>query len=632
MNSAGRLVTVALVVGALGPSGALAQRDDAFPPLIIRGISDDPEAPNYLNPAVPPEGVNYIAEETSVYSTRDPLEFIEQIPAARNKGRAWKIYKTEWDDADERGYRAFVTGIGRSRCSSLDDCLRHPANPYRDLQDDQIYLGDCADMAYVLRGYYAWKNGLPWSYQNAMRTADGSRDDVRYSKAGNVVAGRRSIVTPAAGRPVDGPSLLKSIGGEVSTAMFRTHPETGAKRTHDDFYPVAIDREHVVPGAIAYDVFGHVGLVYEVEDDGRVMIIASHPDFSVTRSVYGANFMRTGPDFGGGLKAWRPIRLAGATERSDGSYTSGRVVAASNEEIEGFSLDQYFGNVPHASGDWTLGEFRFEDRTLDYYDFVRRKLALPGYAFNPIKEMRNSMKAICGDLKSRKAAVDQAVRAGIHKQDHPGILPKNIYGTYGTWEAYSTPSRDARLKTAFIELRRTTQDLVTRHMNGEPGVDYDGDNLAGDLLNAFDDEKLNCQISYKRMDNTIVLLNTGHIMDRLFDMSFDPYHCPERRWGASGYELSSCKENLAKKAWYEKEQYLRNQAQRTYDVTMSFRLNELKAPATARPEDGGIGVQEAADVHIKKYLAGVVTPHRSEEGVLGKEVAKAGAKNQRGSE
>ncbi len=615
------LATTALTT----PAVAQRYQHTDYPPLFIRGISDDPEAPNYLNPQVPPEGFNYIAEDPEIFSTRDPMEFYDQIPPAKNKGRAWKIYKTEWDDDDEKGFRAFITGIGRTRCSSLDACLRHEANPYRDLEDDHIYFGDCADMAYFMRGYYAWKNGLPWSYQSSMRTADGSRDDPRYSKAGNVVASRRSIVTPRGGNPVDAPSLLKSIGGQVSTAMFRTHPETGAPGTFDDFYPVDIDRAHVVPGAIAYDVFGHVGLVYEVEEDGRVMIIASHPDFSVTRSVYGANFMRTGPDFGGGLKAWRPIQLVGATKKDDGTYIGGRVVGAKNKDLPGYSVVQYFGNVPSEDGDWTLGEFHLGGRTLEYYEFVRRKLAAPGYAFDPIREMRNAMGSICGDLKARKAAVDQGVRAGIHEQAHPGILPPNIYGTYGTWEAYSTPSRDARLKTAFLELRRMTEELVSKHMNGEPGVDYDGDNLPGDLLNAFDDEKLKCQITYTRMDNSVVKLNISHVMDRLFDMSFDPYHCPERRWGATGYELSTCKETANKRAWYEAEQYLRNQVSRTYDVKMNFRLDQLKPPAEATPEAGGIGQQEAPDIHIKKYLLGVAKPHSSEEGTLGKEFAKTRA-------
>ena len=251
-----------------------------------------------------------------------------EIPPAVNTGKAWKVYKDRWDESDEAGYSEFVQRIGRSKCSSLEMCLQSDANPYRSDADPEL-RGDCADMAYILRAYYAWKNGLPFSFQNAMRTADGSRDDLRYSKEGNIVAGRRSIRNHTS----NAHTFLKSIGGQVSTAMFRTHPETGGGRSHDDFYPVEITREAVRPGVIAYDIYGHVGIVYEVLEDGRVLIIASHPDQSVTRSTYGPNFMRSKPELGAGLKAWRPISVEGAKVNKDGSLEGGKLHAASNEEL-----------------------------------------------------------------------------------------------------------------------------------------------------------------------------------------------------------------------------------------------------------------------------------------------------------
>jgi hypothetical protein len=104
----------------------------------------------------------------------------EASAEAVNKGDAWHIVKTEWVDADEDAYSEFVQTIGRSTCTSLESCLAISANPYFSPADPE-FTGDCADMAYVLRAYFAWKNGLPFSYQNAMRTADGAREDLRYS-------------------------------------------------------------------------------------------------------------------------------------------------------------------------------------------------------------------------------------------------------------------------------------------------------------------------------------------------------------------------------------------------------------------------------------------------------------------
>ncbi len=520
------------------------------------------------------------------------------IPDPVNTGARWEVYKTHWSDADEAGYAAFVQAIGRSDCTSLDACLKSDANPYRAEVDPDI-PGDCADMAYVLRAYYAWKNGLPFSYQNAMRTVDGKREDLRYSTGGNRVAGRRQIVNHVA----NAPAFIARIGGEVSTAMFRTHPETGGGRAHDDFYPVKIARGAVRPGVLAYDIFGHVGIVYDILENGQVLVVASHPDNTVTRTAYGPNFMRSQPALGAGLKGWRPIVVEGAKTASDGSLLGGRLRAADNDAIDDFSLEQYFGNAPHPSGIWHYGEFRHRGQTLDYYDYVRRRLAAPDFRYDPVKELRFSLQTICGEIKSRKVAVDAAYFSRTHLKPHPKKLPPNIYGTYGEWEEYSTPSRDARLKVSFIETRRNTQRLYEDARNGAPGVAYDGADLAGDLLAAFEQEKNACTFTYWRSDGARMRLNLAHVMQRLWSLSFDPYHCPERRWGAEGTEAATCTDGSEKAQWYNAQRFLRYQARRTYDVRMDFALHELKPPMAAAPEDGGLGVDAPADADIRAYLA-----------------------------
>ncbi|MEM9168722.1 MAG: hypothetical protein AAGC56_03635 [Pseudomonadota bacterium] len=529
---------------------------------------------------------------------------LDLIPEAVNRGAAWKIVKPAWDEADEDGYEAFVRALGYADCATLADCLRHPANPYRDT-DKRVYHGDCADMAYILRGYYAWKNGLPFSYQSQMRTADGSREDLRYSSSGNVVAARRSAVATT---PISGPAFLSRIGGEVSTAMFRTHPDNGDGRKFDDFYPIEISRRKVRPGVIAYDIFGHVGIVYDVLEDGRVLIVASHPDNTISRTSYGPNFLRSKPALGAGLKGWRPIYVDGAERRSDGVLLGGTVRAVSNSGIEGFSVEQYIGNAPHPTGAWNYAQFKYDGRTLNYFDYVRRKLAAPGFAYNPVTELRYAMRSLCGDVKARRAAVSRATRARFHLTPHPPRLPPNIYGTYGPWETYSTPSRDARLKVGFIELRRMMQDLYERASAGAPGVVYTGGDLEGDLLQAYEDEVAACKIIYRRSDDSRVRLSLEDVMNRLWDLSFDPYHCPERRWGARGLELETCTDDEVKTRWYNAQRFLRNQAARTYDTPMGFSLDELKPPMQAAPQDGGLGVEFPADADVAAYLRALQRP------------------------
>ncbi len=529
----------------------------------------------------------------------------DAIPPAVNTGKNWEVFKETWTEKDEAGFSAFVQAIGRSNCSSLETCLKSDANPYRSPVDPTLH-GDCADMAYVLRAYYAWKNGLPFSYQKSMALAATRNEDIRYSTKGNVVLERRQILNSVA----NAPAFLRRIGWEVSTAMFRTHPINGGGRGHDDFYAIKISRETVRPGVIAYDIFGHVGIVYDVKDDGRIMVVASHPDNSVSRSTYGPNFMRSQPELGAGLKAWRPIRVDGAKRSADGSLQGGTLKAADNDALPGFSMEQYFGNVPATSGVWHEGAFRYQGRTLRYYDYVRRALAAPDFAYDPVAELRYGLRTICSAIKTRKVAVDKAVRARIHLKPHPARLPPNIYGTYGEWEEYSTPSRDARLKVSFIELRRDVQRLVEDVEAGDPGVSYNGDKLPQDLADAFEEEKESCTFTYWRSDKTRMRLNLAHVMDRLFELSFNPYHCPERRWGATGAEFATCTDDVTKTQWHNALRFLRYQADRTYDVRMDFALNELQPPMTATPEEGGLGIDAPADADIRAYLNrlnGVVT-------------------------
>ena len=78
-----------------------------------------------------------------------------------------------------------------------------------------------------------------------------------------------------------------------------------------------------------------------------------------------------------------------------------------------------------------------------------------------------------------------------------------------------------------------------------------------------------------------------------YALSFDPHHCAERRWGAHGpEELATCAEPADKRAWYEAEQRLRNQPDRTYDVRMGFSLIDLRRAVAG----SGIDQPPAADV------------------------------------
>jgi hypothetical protein len=145
-----------------------------------------------------------------------------------------------------------------------------------------------------------------------------------------------------------------------------------------------------------------------------------------------------------------------------------------------------------------------------------------------------------------------------------------------------------------------TERFLRLHAARDHKVTYRGTNLVADLIATYDRETAACGVSYIRNDRTIVTLSYEQVRQRLFRFSFDPYHCVEYRWGASGAELSTCPDNANKRAWYAAEQRLRNQIDRTYEARMDHSLAEL-----ARPGGEGKGVDVAPDTDVRAFLIAV---------------------------
>lgn len=496
---------------------------------------------------------------------------IEQGSA--NRSWSWRIVRVKWTEVDEKAYEDFVARIGESGCRSVNACLTGvDSNPmYRASNPPRMYFyADCADLPYMLRAYFAWKNNLPFSYSSAVAPI-GATNDIRYTSLGNKIAGRRDIVGPA----LDARRIIPQIIDTISSAHYR-YPPNQSTRLLPDHYPVKISRESIKPGTIIYDPDGHVAVVYRVDPDGRVHYIDTHPDNSLTRGVYGRSFSRSSPGMGAGFKRWRPMTLVGATLGVDGYLQGGAILLAPDAAISDWSDEQFFGTRPGKPRTWSSGKFVLDGEALDYYEYVRKRLAGANYKYNPLNETRAMVRALCEAVKYRKDAVDIAIKAGIHLRPQPSRLPNNIYGTEGDWEIYSTPSRDARLKTAFKELRDEIARFLTLASTNRAKLDYAGADLRSELRRAYLEETAACTFSYTTSDGRSVELDFSKLAGRLFKLSFDPYQCIERRWGASTPdELASCADDADKRAWYEAEQRLRNQISRTYDTPMGFSLSQL---------------------------------------------------------
>jgi hypothetical protein len=503
-----------------------------------------------------------------------PLAFAAESPAS-----LYVVRSDHWFEADEEGYRNFIQAIGESDCASLDACLHDKANPFLGSDPPgRRFESDCADLPYVLRFYYAWKRGLPFSYAGEVEPRDGG-GDIRYSRQGNTVTARVDVP----GGVKSALRIIDEIRDAVSSATYRLHPDTDGSLPPDMYSP-AITPGAIRPGTVIYDPAGHVAIVFRVDPDGRVNAFDAHTDYSLTQMRFDVRFARMRPAQGAGFKNWRPLRLVDAMVMPDGTLRGGHVEVAKNAAIADFSTEQYYGTgIRPAETDWARGSFAVNGETLDFYDFVRARLAGGKLLFDPVKEVRETAWSLCSDLQYRAQAVE-LVRE-MTRMPHPARLPRNIYGTEGDWELFSTPSRDARLKTVFVAMRGSVQRFVEMRQRGDPHLDYSGSDLPGDLLSTYSRAANACRISYRRSDGSLATISLEEARQRLFALSFDPYHCPERRWGAQGAELATCPRDDLKEAWYAAEQGLRGVIERNYDTRMDFTLEQLQALATTEPPE-----------------------------------------------
>lgn len=480
------------------------------------------------------------------------------------KNVRWKILNPAWETHHEKAYQQFIQtlGIGRKNghCKTTDQCLRSPvANPsYYQMNPTRLepIFSDCADLPYILRAYFSWMNDLPFTYPSDLVEAKSfSRKlkDIRYSKYGNIVTAKKYV---SDGSHIN--KVLQNIVDTISTASFRTNASLyDSGKLFRDTYPVEIDRKFIVPGTVLYDPNGHVAVVYEVSATGKIHMIDAHPDNSLSAITYGEKFARTGVKIGGGFSQFRSFRVDGNT-----------VTPKSNAELPGYSLIQF-----------QKGPFIFKGKEVTFHEYVRLKLADGDIIYNPLVELSDSLDELCLDIRYREEAVNLSLEANLQNQTHPEYLPENIYGTDGDWEAYATPARDARLKASVRELKALLEKVINGPKTDRSlKIDYSGSDMVRDLREIYLTKSKSCLI--RPVQNTKI--NLDFILQRLFALSFDPYHCAELRWGMS--PTGSCAENINKWQWYVAEQGLRNRIDRDNTIKTNYSVDTLAdAPVSQVP-------------------------------------------------
>jgi len=501
----------------------------------------------------------------SAWAAPDAALMVQEHDSGLYSG-AWRVERA-WDEVAEQEFARFVQAIGEARerqASRLSELLANPrANPLWSPEDRGLSFDlDCAEVPYVFRAYFAYKMKLPFSFQ--------------YNKERRYKAGNR----PREFRNFSQYPSFRKLLSKTITAVSSGHFRMRADLEATDTYPIEVTPESVRPGVTYYDPSGHVLIVYKVDrETGNVYMLDGHPDGTFTRKLFGPGNRIGSARFGGGFRAWRHYRIE-VTDPFQGSF---RLVRELNSESAHYSAtDQYR---------W---KYHVGSTQMTYHDWVRVALAEDGMLFDPVERFSDDLDSVCTMLQERSAMVDLAVVAGLHKRKHPRQLPRNIYTLSGDWGAWSTAALDVELRSLASRLRQTVEQATGMAEERDPRLLYSGaqSQLLTELAEIWKRYRGDpgCAVVFSGSSGEKIYLNLEDSLARILSFSFDPYHCPELRWGlASGTRLSACVAG-DKLDWYEKEE-----------------LSRMRTVGLAAPPPKRIPRIEPADVSVAALLHGAET-------------------------
>jgi hypothetical protein len=501
-------------------------------------------------------------------------------PLSTPSGSFWQVRNT-WNSTTESLFSAWIEKLfdappdqalsWKAWHEVLRDRSRNFLFNHLGRGEDNAQTGlrpDCADFAYFLRAYFAYKMGLPFGYSNCSRGTGGKPPkcyqwfDIEHPEVTRPPAPPEleiASAAPAATAPELTPTLLQLFtqpqSAEAPAPPPATLPpkpkrpttfgeylrdvgdvvHTGAVRVagsddNTDFYTVSLTQQALRPGTVYADPYGHVlMLVHRVPElngmPGVFLAVDAEPDGSITRKrFWRGNFLFVhDPALGSpGFKHFRPI----LRDKNGPLRRLANAEIAKNPSYGDFSLDQ--------------SQMSAED----FYD--RMDDVMSPEPLDPVKAMTDAIASLNEQVKTRVTSVENG-RKYQEKQPGEVTMPNgpSIFETTGAWEDYSTPARDFRLLIA-IDVVRGFPDRVLRRAeryampNGRSVED-----VKSELRGVLASELASRKISYTRSDGSQWTLSLKDVIDRTpdFEMAYNPNDCVELRWGApeNSEEASTCK-------------------------------------------------------------------------------------------
>jgi hypothetical protein len=529
-----------------GVSSAGSMDEGAGPPFLWSRAVDDPK-PGRLRVTFTGSascGGRLLADLDVVVGDRAaPIA----LPAPR---RALWSTRRSWTPVYEDLYSAWVEHLFRAPAGELpswgaleeviSDRSRNFLFDHLGAAEDEQGIPlrpDCADLPYFLRAYFSFKLGLPFGWSRCSR-GDSEGPPTCGSFATNEdpfpdVDGGPQTTPPWAdpARPFGGPW---DDNGKRIREMLRTTladaVQSGAGRTRvedeeSDYYPVALSRDSIRPGAIFADPYGHVLVVGSRVDQtpsgaGALLAVDAQPDGTVSRKrFWRGNFLfAIDPVLGSpGFKRFRPI----VRDRA-----SGHLRRARSAELADYSgTDQYRGGVE------------------GFYDKVEDLLSPE--PLDPEQALLSTLQALDEQVRARVISVENG-RKFLAGSPAAADMPEGekIFETMGAWEDFATPSRDLRLLIAIDVVLALPDSVVRRHDRFKMPSGRSVAQVGADLQQLLAGQLADRSFTYIRSDGSPWALKLKDVVDRrtALEMAYNPNDCVEARWGAApgSDEASTC--------------------------------------------------------------------------------------------
>jgi len=497
-----------------------------------------------LNRERAPAGCGPITREVNVRAEEPP----RPRPVA---GSVWPLRNT-WNRATENLFSAWVEKLfdapidASLSWNALHEGLRDRSRNFLfnhlGLNEDEIGMilrPDCADLPYFLRGYFAFKLGLPFGYASCSR-GGGGQPPVCKGWSSILRGGGGSDAEAAADQPGAPPAnapkrtgLTGSFGEFMRAVGDTVHSGSGRTRASDnstDYYPVPLSQDTLRPGTVYADPYGHILMIVRrvpqtAEGAGVFLAVDGQPDGTVARKrFWRGNFLfAQDPALGSpGFKRFRPVVRG----------QSGALRRLTNEEIA--KNPQY-------------GDFSLEQTKLSVEGFYDKMDEVMSPApLDPLRAMKEAIISLEEQAKTRVTSVENG-RKFQNSGKGEASMPDgaSIFETIGAWEDFSTPSRDLRMLIAIDVVRNFPDRVARRSERYAMPAGKSPAAVKAELESVLAQEFAARKFSYTRSDGSPWTLSLKDLAERAnsLEMAYNPNDCVELRWGAAANsdEASTCK-------------------------------------------------------------------------------------------